>query len=276
MGADEESHPADSSRIDTVVHPLAQRIKALLTREGRFSAGMFVIDDDENIAQALRAGIVLDSVYEAGDERLSDTTRRLVPHEVPIHEVAPRTCKKIFEKDRFSRVFALAATPPEPELDDLLNRDGDILVLDGLAISGNIGSIVRSSLALGAAGLVLVNCDHIDRYDRRLIRASRGYLFSLPLIEALAEEVIEFLSRHSVPRAVMDAAADDGVSLLGTLPRPSALVLGSEKDGVSPELLEAATHRVSIPMLGGVESLNVSTTAGIVLFGRRYLSGLPE
>lgn len=259
-------------RIDTVVHPLAQRIKALLTREGRFSAGLFVIDDEEIIAQALRAGIALDSVYEAGDERLSEATRSLIPPEVPVHEVAPRTCKKIFEKDRFSRVFAIATTPPEPELEDLLSRDGDILILDGLAISGNIGSIVRSSLALGAAGLVLVNCDDVDRYDRRLIRASRGYLFSLPIIEALEEEVVDFVRTRGLPMAVMDAVGDGAVATISSLSCPATIVLGSEKTGVSAALTEAADHRISIPMLGGVESLNVSTTAGIVLFARRYLT----
>jgi len=259
-------------RIDTVVHPLAVRIKELLTREGRFAAGLFIIDDDENIAQAIRGGVMLDSVYYAGEDRLSERTLRMLSPDVPVHEVAPRTCKKIFEKDRFSRVFALATTPPEPELGDL--PSGDILILDGLAISGNIGSIIRSSLALGAAGLVLVNCDQVDRYDRRLIRASRGYIFSLPLVEALEEEVVEFLGERGVPLAVMDATAEAGIESLRLLATPAAIVLGSEKSGASAWLTDVAAHRISIPMTGGVESLNVSTTAGIVLFTRRYLSAV--
>lgn len=260
--------------IDTVVHPVAQRISALLAGD---EPGMILVDDDENIAQAAGAGVHFESLYFAGEEQLSAQTLALISTDVPLYEIKPRTCKKIFEKDRFSRAFAIAERPPELSIEQLLGgpiRDdhgagsGDILVLDRLSISGNIGSIVRSALALGARGIVLVDCEQVTHYDRRLIRASRGYLFHLPMVATDASTCIERCKQQGVPLIVTDATAVAGLDGLLAAARPAAIVLGSEKEGVSEELVRAADLAVHLPMSPAVESLNVSAAAAIVLFAR--------
>ena len=97
----------------------------------------------------------------------------------------------------------------------------DIVALEDLTISGNIGAIVRSSLAFGIGGIVLLNAEPVDIYDRRLIRASRGHIFSLPVVTATTEELIRFCKQNDLPILVMAVQADHLVHEVASLPRAS-------------------------------------------------------
>lgn len=254
-------HP---DRVDHLLHPLAVMIRGLLERAG----DRILVDDEENILQALDAGVAIDSVFFAGENVLTERLLQRLPAGVPVHEIAPRTSKKIFEKDRISRVFAVAARPAMLPLERLLETPRDVVVVDNVSISGNLGAIIRTSLALGAGGLALVE-GQLDFYDRRVIRASRGYLFSLPVAMATADALIRACERGRRGLVVMDPDGDTPVDQLTTLPGALAIVFGGEKAGCSPAIAAAATWRARIPMNPAVESLNVSAAAAITLFSRR-------
>ncbi len=254
--------------IDSLNHPLAGPIRKLLTREGRRELNRILIDDEENILQALEAGVIIESVYYAGDEVVSETLRKNLTPGATIHEVARRTTKKLFENDKISRIFAIAETPQPVGLEVLENIPNDIVVLEDLSISGNIGNITRTALALGIGGIVLLNMDPVDLYDRRLIRASRGYLFSLPMIPASTHEFLTYCREHEETLLVMDINAEMTVDELASIPRRLLIVFGSEKEGCSPEIEQAALLKARIPISEKVESLNVSAAAGITLFQR--------
>lgn len=194
-----------------------------------------------------------------------------MPPHVTIHEVAKRTCKKLFENDKVSRIFAIAEAPAPKTLDSLLATKRDIIVLDRVSISGNVGAIIRTSLAMGAGGMVLLDGDAVDIYDRRLIRASRGYVFALSVVTATTEAFLCFRAAHALPLLVTmpHAAADVRVDEIAALPQPLAIVFGGEKDGCSQALMDAASSRVEIPISSTVESLNVSAAAAITLYARR-------
>ena len=260
-----------ADRVDNLLHPLAVMVRELLARAGS-ERDRIVIDDEDNVLQALAAGLTIDTVFFSGDGAISEKLLQRLPASVPIHEIAPRTCKKIFEKERSSRVFAVAARPAALPLERLLETPRDIVMVDNLSISGNLGAIIRTSLALGAGGLVLLD-GPLDLYDRRVIRASRGYLFSLPMASATADALLAACKRRSRPVLVMTPDGDTPVDRLAGLPGPLAIALGSEKAGCSQALVEAATWRVNIPMSPAVESLNVSAAAAITLFSRRPAGG---
>ena len=258
--------------VDSLLHPLAILIRKVLTRPGRLELNLILIDDEENIFQTLDAGVVLHSLYHSGGETLSpELIGRLAPG-ASVHEVTKRTCKKLFENDKTSRVFALAHTPPARSLDSLLGNSRDIVALEDLTISGNIGAIIRTSRAFGVGGIVLLNAHPAYIYDRRLIRASRGHVFSLPVLTATITEFTGFCQQKNLPILVMDVQADPLVQDAARYPRPLAVVFGSEKDGCSQTLMNAATLRVQIPTDSKVESLNVSTAAGIMLFNRTWFN----
>jgi TrmH family RNA methyltransferase len=258
----------DSGVVDSLLHPLAILIRQVLTRPGRINLNLILIDDEENITQALDAGVELHSIYYSGSETLSSQLVRKLSSSTSIHEVAKRTCKKLFENDKVSRVFAIAHTPPTHSLEGLLETARDIVALEDLTISGNIGAIIRTSLAFGIGGIVLLNAHPADIYDRRIIRASRGHVFSLPILTATTEELIRFCHQNQIPILVMSAQADDLINQVSLISNRFVIVFGSEKDGSSQTITDAAKVKVHISTDTKVESLNVSTAAGIMLYSR--------
>ena len=262
------TEPYNPFLIDSLNHPLADPIRKLLHRDGRLEMDQILIDDEENILQALEAGVEIESVYFAGDEVISDKLREKLTPGATIHEVAKRTSKKIFEKDKFSRIFAIAETPKPKGLELLKTIKRDIVVLEDLSISGNIGNIVRTSLALDLGGMILLNMDPLDLYDRRLIRASRGYMFSLPIMTASTQEFLDYCKSEDETLLVTAMEAEKSVEEIASIPERLLIVFGSEKEGCSPEIESAATMKARIPINPKVESLNVSAAAGITLFNR--------
>jgi TrmH family RNA methyltransferase len=212
--------------------------------------------------------VEIDSVYFAGDEVVSEEIRQGLTPGATIHEVAKRTTKKLFENDKISRIFAIAQTPMSIGLDALKSIKRDIVVLENLSISGNIGNITRTSLAFGIGGIVLLNMEPVDLYDRRLIRASRGYMFSLPMIPAATADFLYFCKNNNETLAVMDMDAEKTVDDISSIHQRLLIAFGSEKEGCSPEIEKAANIKVRIPISDKVESLNVSASAGITLYSR--------
>jgi len=268
MNSGHPNEPYNPFLIDSLNHPLASPIRKLLHRDGRREFNQILIDDEENILQALDAGVEIESVYYAGDEVISDTLRNKLTPGATIHEVAKRTTKKIFENDKMSRIFAIAETPKPKGLEMLKTIKKDIVVLEDLSISGNIGNIIRTSLALDLGGMILLNMDPLDLYDRRLIRASRGYMFSLPIMTVSTKDFLDYGKANNETLLVTAMNADKSVEEIASIPERLLIVFGSEKEGCSPEIEQAATMQVKIPINSRVESLNVSAAAGITLFNR--------
>src|SRR5699024_3645568 len=115
----------------------------------------------------------------------------------------------LFGDRKCSRVFALARAPRRPKLRDLNGTKGDIIILDGVRIDGNIGAITRTACALDAAGVVLIDSGLRTTLDRRLIRASRGLVFAPPVILATRAECIEFIGQERITLATLSADAVD-------------------------------------------------------------------
>lgn len=254
--------------VDSLLHPWAVTIRRLLERAGRLELQKILIDDEENIEQALLSGVQIEAVFYAGEERVSEQLAERLARGVPVLEVAKRTCKKLFENDRISRVFAVARAPKAISLQELAAVAKDLVVLEDLSISGNVGAILRTSLALGAAGVVLLDASAVDLYDRRLIRSSRGYVFALPVVSATAAELLAFARSQGAKLLITAPQAELSLDQVATLSERLLLVFGGEKEGCSQELLNGADLRVRIPIDPRVESLNVAAAAAIVLFAR--------
>ena len=268
MSQPQSNEPYNPFLIDSLNHPLADPIRKLIHRSGRQELNQILIDDESNILQALDAGVEVESVYYAGDEVISDTLREKLTPGATIHEIKKRTTKKLFGNDKMSRIFAIAETPKSKGLNALKEIKKDIVVLEELGISGNIGNIVRTSLAMDMGGMIILNMDPLDLYDRRLIRASRGYMFKLPIITASTEEFLDYCKTNNETLLVTVMDGDKSVSEIASVTERLLIVFGSEKDGVSPDVEKAADMKVRIPINAEVESLNVSAAAGITLFSR--------
>ncbi len=265
-----ESALATVQTLDNARHPAARRIADVL-RSRSAKPKVFVLDDPENIEQAVASGITLDSLYatrpviDRGLPALSG-----VSPDVPLHVLDEAVARELFGDQKSARVFALAHAPRPSNLHDLVGADGDVIVLDGVRIVGNIGAITRTACALGAAGLVLLDSGLRTTLDRRLVRASRGLVFATPVILANHAECVDFVRREQLKVAALSADAAEPLSTIRTVNERLALVLGGERKGVSPELDGLTTYRYAIPMTPDVESLNVSVTAGIALYEHTF------
>ena len=152
-----------------------------------------------------------------------------------------------------------------PDTDPPERLEGDRwLILDGLQDPGNVGTIWRTADALGADGLILVD-SCADPFSPKTVRATMGACFRLPLYEAEASALPGLLERSGL---TLWAAAlrEDAVNIKTARLSRCAVVIGSEGQGVSPELLRLSEKTVKIPMRERCESLNAAAAAAIVLW----------
>src|SRR5262245_31444644 len=190
----------DSSAVDSLLHPQAVLIRRLLTpSERREIGGLILVDDSENIVQAIRAGVTIRSVFHSSDTAVCARVQQTLPPTVMIYTVLGRTCKKLLGNEKVSRIFAIAEKPSPQSLDILPATRRDIVVLDGIGIAGNIGAIIRTASAMGVGGIVIVNTDDLEIFDRRVIRASRGYVFGLRVVKATVQDLIQLCTISGRP-----------------------------------------------------------------------------
>lgn len=257
---------SSSHHIEDIKHPLLRRVSDIM-RSTSSKPRMLIIDDEENILQAMASGVEIESIFVSQsfkselDEHLLDFNE--------LYTVKSEAMKPLFKGDKRARVFALARSPKPQSLQNMIDIEGDLLVLDGVRIAGNIGAIIRSARAFDSSGVVLLNSGLTNVYDRRIIRASRGLIFSLPVMLADAMEVLSFLNTENIPLASLAADGDTELSAIDESHGKIALLMGSERVGASNQLESLSTWRCSLPMNQNVESLNVSVAAGIALYERK-------
>jgi TrmH family RNA methyltransferase len=225
-----------------------------------------ILEGPHLVAEAAAAGLTLETVlatpaWLATAEGRSVAARLSVP---PV-EVAPEILEDLADADSPRGALAVARLPRHG-VEALPVRTGrPYLYLDGLQDPGNLGALARVAEAAGAAGLALSpTCVHPNH--PRALRASAGSLLRLPVAVAADPEALD---RHLAPAAPRWAALvpRDGedlwrADLEGTL----VLAVGAEGPGLSSAVLDRATVRLTISMEAGVESLNATVAAGLVLF----------
>lgn len=137
-----------------------------------------------------------------------------------------------------------------------------LVVLDGVQDPGNVGTMIRTAEAFGIDGIVYVhNC--ADKFSPKTLRASMGSVFRVPSLVTQADSAAKFLEDFTVYGAMLDQTA----KRLGEVkfPEKTAIVIGSEGSGISPEIAEICDEKIYIP-IQGAESLNAAMAAAILLW----------
>jgi len=259
-----ESPSVLADRSDRAVQRLVD-----LVRPSRGTPRTVLLEDVEPIVQALASGVRVVEAYVLEGLAVPDELARAVADvDVPLRALSREMAAVVFTHDKQPKVFAVAEVPPPVSLDALTGRPGDVVLLDGVRIAGNVGAIVRTAYALGASGVVLVDSELTTIADRRLIRASRSYVFALPVVLATRDEAAEWLRGAGRRVASLDLDGTLGLDDLRAVDEPMVLVFGAERTGASDALSELADDTVTIPMVPGAESLNVSVSVGIALGAR--------
>jgi TrmH family RNA methyltransferase len=250
-----------------------QLVQALVrNRRQRARQGKFVVEGVRPINQALEHGWTIDAVWYPAGRALSRWAAAVLEsgRAAVYVEAAPELMAQLGEKDEPSELLAVVETRP----DDLgrIPRPPDALVVafDRPVSPGNLGSLVRSSDALGAHG-VLVTGHAADVYDPQAIRASTGSVFALPVVrEGSMEAVSAWLAtlRTEIPGLqVVGSSAGAATPVADVdLTRPTVLALGNETKGLSHAWREACDELVVIPMCGAADSLNAAAAGSILLY----------
>lgn len=248
---------------------LLTTIRDLARRRGRERRGLALAEGIRLVEEALAAGTpvrgaVISPALE-GTPRGQALKLALWELGVRLVEVAPAELDALADTEHPQgvvavvepRVWALADVPTPP--------GAVVLVLDAVQDPGNVGTMLRTALGLGAAGVVALK-GTAELSNPKVLRGSMGAGFRLPAVASDAGALLDWVAERGVELWV---AAADGEPLSGRGDRarrpPLALVLGNEGAGVGPTVAAAARRRVAIPLAPGVESLNVAVAAGILL-----------
>jgi RNA methyltransferase, TrmH family len=249
---------------------LLTMIRDLGRRRGRERRGLALAEGVRLVEEALAArvpvrGAAVSPALE-GTARGSALKAALVGHGVRLLELPPSELDELADTEHPQGVIAVVE-PRIWSLDDLPTPPGAVaLVLDAVQDPGNVGTMLRTALALGASGVVALK-GTAELGNPKVMRGSMGAAFRLPAVASDAGALLAWVRERGVE---LWAAAADGTPLArsdGPVPKlPMALVLGNEGAGVSPALTAAAHRRVAIPLAPAVESLNVAVAAGILLY----------
>jgi RNA methyltransferase, TrmH family len=247
---------------------LLTTIRDLARRRGRERRGLALAEGVRLVEEALAAGVpvrgaAVSSALE-GTPRGSALKSALASRAVPLVEVTPDELDALADTEQPQGIVAVIE-PRGWTLDDIPAFAGAVvLVLDAVQDPGNVGTMLRTALALGASGVVALK-GTAALTNPKVLRGSMGAAFRLP---AAAVDVGAFIAWASARGLELVVAAADGtpVERRPHGPAPIALVVGNEGAGVSPALAAAAARRVAIPLAPAVESLNVAVAAGILLY----------
>ena len=234
-------------------------------RQEKVGAGMFVAEGDLVVSRAVDSGAAC--VALLCDERQAAHFSARVPASVPVYVGDDSLRKEVTGLGVPLAATGLFGRPALLSPDQLLATARFVVVLEAIDNPTNVGAILRSAAALGWDG-VLLDPTSADPLARRALRVSMGTALSLPFARTgPADDIAALLSGHGhhTCATTPDAAALDISRADVPVDGRVALLLGSERSGLTPGLLAAAATRVRIPMHAGTDSLNVGAAAAIAL-----------
>ena len=244
-----------------------RQLNTRLHRRGERHDAKFIAEGDLVLFRALEAGHVPELIIcdESAVEMLGNHASRLGPTEIVIADEPTR--KYATGLGVALAIVGLFPKPATQSTIDLVAHHDRILVLAQVDNPTNVGAIVRSAAAFGFTGLAL-DAESADPFARRALRVAMGTTFGL----AIARTGHHAMFLNELHAAGFSSYAmtpsPDAIDLDSVQPTDRlALVLGSERDGLSDDWLDRTTHRVRIPMAAGIDSLNVAAAAAVACYG---------
>jgi len=257
-------------RIEGRHNALVKELCQAFARAERTAEGDCAIEGVRIVEEAIRSGLKFRAVFFR--ESAQDRAERLLP-QIGAHVETLLLPDKLFDgavPSETPQGVAALVRVKEYSLEDILERVqvGPIIVVAGLQDPGNLGTILRSAEAFGSAGVVLGE-GTVSPFNSKVIRASAGSVFRLPVVQGKTAGGLEAISAK---------LREGGVCLLATsshkgtaldqvkLTEPAAIFVGSEGSGLPRGLIALMDETVAIPHTPQVESLNAGVAGSIVLY----------
>lgn len=254
-----------SEQITSAQNPKIKNLLLLQEKsKARREQGLFVVEGRRELEHCLSAGFTVRTLFVCPEIAEAPGLSELSEEAPLIIEIPEQLYRKAAYRESTEGIIA-EVEYKSLKLDDLqLPENPLIMVLESVEKPGNLGAVLRSADAAGVDAVIF--CDPLtDLYNPNLIRASIGAIFTVPTVAASSEETIAFLKAHDI-RILTAQLQDSSLYYDVDMRRGTALVMGTEATGLTDVWRQAASAHIRIPMLGRLDSLNVSVSAAILLF----------
>lgn len=252
-----------------------EMVRRTVTARGRTTSGYFSIEGTRLHERALRAGVFVEQAVVAAqywrdsDDREQRLLVSLVDSGCRLTVVPDEVVGEFTGGRDLGAILGLIGLPSVPSLADILTVQGDnqpmLLVALDVVDPGNVGALVRTAHAGGAAAFIAVGVS--DPFHPKALRTTMGSLFKLPILRYTAvSPLLKDLRENNM--CYLGTAVADAIPLyaLPKLTRPIAIFMGSEAWGLADDVLANMDYRVTIPMVPGVDSYSVNAAAAIMLY----------
>lgn len=246
-----------AAEITSVQNPKIKKLLALQQKSSeRREAGLFVVEGHREIEHCAAAGYEIDSVF-CLDGKLDVKADR-------VFCVTPEVYEKIAYRGGTEGIIAEVRTRSLSLSDLKLGDNPLVVVLESVEKPGNLGAVLRSADASGVDAVIV--CDPLtDLFNPNLIRSSIGGVFSVPTVACTSAEAISWLNGRGIQ--ILTAQLQDSSLYYDVdMKRGTAIVMGTESTGLTDVWRKAADAHIRIPMLGVLDSLNVSVSAAILMY----------
>jgi TrmH family RNA methyltransferase len=255
-------------RLTSPQNPKIKQVLKLRERRARDRSGHFLIEGYRELFRAVSSSASIVQLFVSEEHFLGSNESALIEKiqesGTDIFFLSPELFTRISYRDRPDGLLGIAKKNPLSLNDIALSSNPLLIVAEAIEKPGNLGTILRSSDAVGADGLIV--CDRCtDIYNPNVVRASVGTLFTVPVTEAEGRETLSFLKEKRIQIVCATPHAKQEY-LDADLTGPVAIIVGTEQLGLSEKWLENADVSVRIPMRGVADSLNVATATTLLLY----------
>ncbi len=253
-------------KISSIQNPLIKRILALKDKAKlRRKEGVFVVEGRREVSLAKQGGFQIQTLCFVPEMFDQNQVKSFSQEGTELVQISNSVYEKLAYRGSTEGVLALVNIK-STTLENLKLKSNTplILVAESPEKPGNIGALLRTADAV-KADAVLIADPTTDLFNPNVVRSSVGGLFSTPVAVGTSREIIHFLDQHKIgiySAILQDSVRYDTIDFCTA----SAIVVGPESTGLSAIWRSSATQCIHIPMLGTLDSMNVSVAAGILLF----------
>ena len=261
--------------LDRLSSPQNPRIKQLLKLQQksaeRRALGLTLVEGLRELTIAVEAGVTVATLYTcpelAGEAGLVELKSLFLGKKDPPEwfEVTRLVFEKVAYREGSDGLLAVLKTPTRTLADLRLPVNPLVIVLEAVEKPGNLGAILRTADA-APVDAVLIGDPRTDLFNPNVIRASIGCVFTVPTVAAPVADILAFLKEKGIRMHAAALAPEARPYTEYNFQGPTALVMGTEADGLTPQMREACDETVIIPMMGRIDSLNVSVATAVLTF----------
>ncbi len=259
-------------------------LKKLYNKKKRRQKGKFVLEGLRIIDEALKADAVFDNMFMSPDFYKSTEGQTLIKaylkgdnnsdncndyKEDKLIIIEEKLLSKIADTSSPQGVIAVV-NEPEYDISEIFcqeNENGKLLLLDRIQDPGNMGTIIRTAVAAGIDGIIILK-GSVDIYNLKVLRATMGAVFSIPLLKDVTLENFFGLYKNigkNYQLIAADLSADLYYHQMDYQP-PFIIAIGNEANGLSDKIVNSSNCRIKIPIVGDIDSLNAAIATGILVY----------